>query len=1767
MTRNDLIASVALNHMKDQLENEPQGTLRFCMLGLDATVVRKIAHVAAHDVDMQALMIIKINTEFDVDCELPEHLRSNESITHWRHCSLMDDKRAVLFAATHEDLQRNNKSVEKVTKIEPDSLRRTFIDFWINQAGLTRLYLDETKYKHLQEALDAANRTNAARTLEHFADFVLGITDATISKGLPLQKAVDYALPALCFPRNSGKFDQIAEDKRHIRSEWTKVFKRLLTKIRPHLYRENSRGEPIDELLSENFKNVSERLTDSQKTVISTFLESTDISPDGWTSSQSDLVNLDWDSIYEIFEGIEKVDNRHLGERTLDFFLDEFDDQLSEGQQNLLKPVFPREPTTELADFFEDNQERISRDRQLYSLWEKYIYSNPQKYEDFFVGLIATLHRLYERIDDENTTENRVVVQIPRSREKSFWRGKNAKIVRYFAVRYRGIHKLFEPEVTFDFGKLYYFYFPHVDSDLKRRNSRAQDSRSLKFEVELDSEGVKAKLMFIWQMPVDVLATSMADDLVRISNEQESNDVLLPTANITRQSISAKGKIQRIDLGDMNTISDVQSRNNGVMVAPNSDGGDCTQTFLNALEDFADFLPADKIDEIRGVFLKFKKSYESAIRDWVCTDGQGIASETLLIQAEHFGELLAVLHKNANNDLARERLWDKCMRIGIANIVSGAPAAIILPWHPFRMAELHIKARQVAKMIKAVLHAKKGDIFRADLLFQQKQEELLSDYYPEVCVGFDDEKPVLLSLMESKFDYSLAEPPQCKMSGEENNTPDIISEIAAKAFSTIGEQFLKLLPHEQNNFSVVLYNAESNALPSALIKEFSKKVQQESDLQCDLLLTHSDPKRMRQIYERQNDAVGDDSGSIMASEAARNFLSRLRVGFLNAGDLSDCEYMRVSDLVALQDVVSTNASIVWKEAPIPESVNFLEHVPGRWSRRRPVSVLDTSASVYLTAPKQPRAGQIYLNAIQTFLHGENAQIGDVIPAREVNLSDGGVGDVFREAHKIGEWVVNYDELVDRRLLDRNNIQVIRHIHDRSVNRNITVSTTSGQRLLQTLLMKRLRNIDSDIISIRSPDGDMPVEKLIKDATELSGQIVMRAARYGHYANELIGIVLSMEMIKYSIGDRSSPIGWYFLDDYASWFGQREEQIADIMAIAPQIEGGNHILRIAISEAKFVRSKGYGGHAKKSAKQLEETISRLRRALDPGHSRIDRNSWLHRIGDFIINGMKEFDGEEFGGWNLHKWSDKVRQDDVPIFLTGFSHIFVHDDDEYVGAVELEPLMRMEYCYRQVFDKPRLVAMLRSYAAGEIEMNGMAKKICGVWKDALISRQAHTELVETKYIEDTSKGSVLDENTGGTPSVDQGKLPIPKPAVLQGTSAQSKFPDRISRWLGVRVDQVDEEAEKWQRDTVRTLQRALQGYDLTADLIDSRLTPNAVRIRFRGSDDMTVNKVERRRQELLTSHAIRVIDIIPAAKEVIIMVARPKRAILYLKDVWHQRDLPESAPESNSSLVLGACEEDGKLLYLNVGDGFADLYPHGPHTLIAGETGSGKGVLVQCLLLDICATNSPKNARIQLIDPKAGIDFAWLRRMPHLDGELITTRDQAVEALEKLVEEMDRRNRLLADTGVSNLSKYNEKVSASDRLPRIWLFHDELADWMLIGDYRDAIELNVSRLGVKARAAGINLVLITQRPDKDTMPMQLRANLSNRLVLKVADKRNSVLVLDESGAERLLGRGHLAAKLSGEPKIMLAQVPFADENEITELADLIVDIWHEVSKLSS
>lgn len=279
-----------------------------------------------------------------------------------------------------------------------------------------------------------------------------------------------------------------------------------------------------------------------------------------------------------------------------------------------------------------------------------------------------------------------------------------------------------------------------------------------------------------------------------------------------------------------------------------------------------------------------------------------------------------------------------------------------------------------------------------------------------------------------------------------------------------------------------------------------------------------------------------------------------------------------------------------------------------------------------------------------------------------------------------------------------------------------------------------------------------------------------------------------------------------------------------------------------------------------------------------------------------------------------------------------------------------------------------------------------------------------------------------------------------------------------------------------------------------------------------------------------------------------IERPKRQVVRVQDLW-RRWMPD-ARQGNRDLPIAMREDDGGLLFLAPGT------RHAPHTLIAGSTGSGKSVLLQNIILAIAATNTPRQACLTLIDPKQGVDYFAFDGLPHIEGDIVDEQGVALDRLRGLVVEMDARYARFKDVRASNLESYNRKVGEAESLPVLWLIHDEFAEWMLIDDYKEEVTSLVSRLGIKARAAGIYLVFAAQRPDANVMPMQLRANLGNRLILRVDSEGTSEIALGEKGAERLLGRGHLLARLEGSP-LSYAQVPFVDEEFIEGLVRTIAE----------
>ncbi len=268
-------------------------------------------------------------------------------------------------------------------------------------------------------------------------------------------------------------------------------------------------------------------------------------------------------------------------------------------------------------------------------------------------------------------------------------------------------------------------------------------------------------------------------------------------------------------------------------------------------------------------------------------------------------------------------------------------------------------------------------------------------------------------------------------------------------------------------------------------------------------------------------------------------------------------------------------------------------------------------------------------------------------------------------------------------------------------------------------------------------------------------------------------------------------------------------------------------------------------------------------------------------------------------------------------------------------------------------------------------------------------------------------------------------------------------------------------------------------------------------------------------------------------------------------------------------------------------YADLASM-PHVLVAGATGAGKSVGLNVMLVSLLYRRSPDDLRLLMIDPKV-VELQTFDRIPHLLLPVVTDMRQAALALKWAVDEMERRYQRLAEVGTKNITTYNawvEKVHRGevagygkpktsvttapdgsileigpekepqplpDKLPYIVLVVDEFADLMM--QQQKDVETSIARLAQKARAAGMHVILATQRPSKDVVTGIIKANFPTRIAFKVSGKLESRIILDDQGAEQLLGRGDMLVKMNGTNDTKRVQCPFVSEEEVTQVTDFL------------
>ncbi|WP_282298508.1 DNA translocase FtsK [Stenotrophomonas sp. PS02289] len=396
--------------------------------------------------------------------------------------------------------------------------------------------------------------------------------------------------------------------------------------------------------------------------------------------------------------------------------------------------------------------------------------------------------------------------------------------------------------------------------------------------------------------------------------------------------------------------------------------------------------------------------------------------------------------------------------------------------------------------------------------------------------------------------------------------------------------------------------------------------------------------------------------------------------------------------------------------------------------------------------------------------------------------------------------------------------------------------------------------------------------------------------------------------------------------------------------------------------------------------------------------------------------------------------------------------------------------------------------------------------------------------------------------------------PRPEPVLEKSDRAKRETQIPMFRGVNGDGSDlpplallddpkPQPKGYDEETLETLSRQiefkLKDFRIEAQVVGAYPGPVITRFEIEPAPGVKVSQISSLDKDIargLSVKSVRVVDVIPGKSVVGLEIPNVTREMIYLSELLRSKEYDKSA--SVLTLALGK-DIAGRPTV-------ADL-ARMPHLLVAGTTGSGKSVAVNAMVLSLLYKASPKDLRMLMIDPKM-LELSVYQGIPHLLAPVVTDMKEAANGLRWCVAEMERRYKLMSAVGVRNLAGFNKKVKDAEdagqplmdplfkpnpelgeaprpleALPFIVIFIDEFADMMMIVGKK--VEELIARLAQKARAAGIHLILATQRPSVDVITGLIKANIPTRIGFQVSSKIDSRTILDQSGAETLLGHGDM------------------------------------------
>ena len=926
--------------------------------------------------------------------------------------------------------------------------------------------------------------------------------------------------------------------------------------------------------------------------------------------------------------------------------------------------------------------------------------------------------------------------------------------------------------------------------------------------------------------------------------------------------------------------------------------------------------------------------------------------------------------------------------------------------------------------------------------------------------------------------------------------PDLVSEaegegaaeVAARELARVVQDYIETYPFVRDGLEIYLVQCRNGALPGLLVEQLDILARRRRwGVHLNVIVHSTD--RGAPLYRRV-------TGWLKAHE---EFTARPAGAYFPAVTLRvlECDYPDLfeqvddTDLVILPDVLAEKGQEIEADVETERgTTSTTDDLLLYRAQQAPFEHGEFTRTILLTPPPQPALLQ-HFYALQWAARERRAIPSDrsVLFQRQVSLQDW--EQELVQLHRRFNWVVCYDTTVDRFLLEDTfpgDVEVIRYSLGLGIKRqhNLTVSSSyQAREIVEHRLSESLKNLLPDTpVDFRY----RVAHRLVEEANQISGDIVLRAAGPGAYLNELIGMVVAKHQTerRYLEQHAGALTAWIYLDDFPHWF---DHHLPDLLFVAIPLEANGGLpLHIEVIETKCIGEANFATEVADAQQQVAQGVNRLAQAWAPGAIHLDAPFWYDQLYRAVVGNLA-VDRDQTRLWEAFR--RRLPRGDFTLEMSGHAWVLCHDGSAGVGD---RADGRMEITAP---DAPQVPLWYHHF--GRAGLRQLLRVLVEEWQ---LKAPAKT----WSPVYDESPPSPV---TPERPTPVEAKPTAPPPAASESLPEEETSPAEptpLTAWVREKAEQLSRVLRDY----------GLRVYPIGADKAD--VGPSVVRFKVRlrpGEKLSRLQTIAADLQRELAITAVPLVDNILGTNYVGIDLPRPEPEAIPLLPALSE--LPK-AVAGQLPFLVGRTPAGRTVL--------ADLAEL-PHLLVAGSTGSGKTIFLYTLIVSLFHQFGPENLSLLLIDPKQ-TDFVYFEGLPHLlDGQVIIEAEAAVAYLGQLTTEiLDERTLQLRRARCRDIREYNTRHPDTP-IPPIVVVIDEYADLVQVLDRgrRQEFERRLVRLAQRARNVGIHLVIATQRPSADIVTTSLKTNLPARIAFRLPSHHDSMTILDQPGAENLLGRGDM------------------------------------------